>query len=611
MGRLFVTNELISTSKFINKAEKQGFTLNRSIIENNTTVVTFFKKKIRVDNVFKTEKGFCVCSGSLIYKDSCGSVALESIYNDFEGDVASIRTKILGNYCIGIKKGDKFIVFVDKYHTYSLYYRYINEKYYMSSDLQGLLEVQTDWEISEFGLLQQAFQCAPIGNETFIKDVYRLEGYEFIEIDTKNESFSVKRIKYSRVKTNYKSSEEASEIISEKIAENFKLIHKVYGENIAINQTGGLDSRTVLAACLNAGIKPKLLNAQSISPIVGTEYGDYQCVKELSERYKLELIKMNWDCNFPDDFKNWNNLFEKYGFDYIFYGGNRNFHDMYENLPGEYPVFMETGLFGEALRIRDVYNDRTDSFRTVNEFIQEYQLKGTNSKYISNEGFCLRSAELQQYMLDKYKKILNIYNFDFEHGISLDAFEEVRFMQARRSDGTLINYLNQYTNCISVLSTEQVCEYIYDLPKAYRAYGQFQLRVIGKLSPDLLLVPFFSHCTDCTFDRENYILKPNMHFNEKIGKCLRSSGLRNTLLYEVMRQFKNYILRNDWKVNRGNACRSASNVVVPELCKYIMNDEKTIGSFVDIQKIPKYDSLIHLIYYSMYLHGCKILKDRE
>lgn len=60
----------------------------------------------------------------------------------------------------------------------------------------------------------------------------------------------------------------------------------------------------------------------------------------------------------------------------------------------------------------------------------------------------------------------------------MDQFEEIRYVHHRSTDAVLINFLNQLTGCISVLSTEQVCEYLYDSTREFRAYGTLQLKII-------------------------------------------------------------------------------------------------------------------------------------
>lgn len=110
--------------------------------------------------------------------------------------------------------------------------------------------------------------------------------------------------------------------------------------------------------------------------------------------------------------------------------------------------------------------------------------------------------------------------------LSMDQFEEVRYVHHRSTDAVLINFLNQLTGCISVLSTEQVCECLYDSTHEFRAYGTLQLKIIENLSQDLFNIPFFSHCRECIVNKSDYRLYRKVSFNERVGKFLRTLGLK-------------------------------------------------------------------------------------
>ena len=122
MGKFILTNKVDSISKLLLLSEEQGFRLNRSIDNNKVYSLWYHKKKVKIDNTFVCGEDYCCCSGGLIYNGKTGRDALENIYKDFSGDIAAIRCKIVGNYCITVKKSNKIYVFVDKYHIYQVYF---------------------------------------------------------------------------------------------------------------------------------------------------------------------------------------------------------------------------------------------------------------------------------------------------------------------------------------------------------------------------------------------------------------------------------------------------------------------------------------------------------
>lgn len=612
MGRFIFYNGISPFGNYKSTIESQGYKLNKEIICNNVKGLWFFKKRVAVENAYVNGNDFCCCVGGLIFNRKTGLGALKDIYDSFNGDVGGLRKQILGNYCIVIKKGDKAVVFVDKYHVYQVYYQIDGQEIILSSDLADVIKWRNNFDVSEYDLLLSAFHCSPIGCDTFIKGIKRLLGREYFEIDTETGIFSIKEIPYHRTHFDYKSIDECAQNIAKYYKEQYMKVHEVFGNDVAINMTGGLDSRTVLGGCLAAGIKPTFVHAQSnCQSVVGTEKGDEACVRTMAEKYGLIVKPLNWDVNYPDDFKHWDELFGKYGFEYLFYGGNYNFFNSYESIEGDYPRFMDTGLFGECLRIREQYNERREPFKSLEDFFNEYQLTAVNSSYLANKDFCLNADNVNKHFISRYKEEMKEFGFDPDEGISMDQFEEIRYVHHRLTDCVLVNFLNRFTTSISILSTEQVCETIYDAKAIYRAYGRLQLKVIEFLEPSLIDIHFFSHRQNCVVDKKKYTLVRPLSFNEKCGKFLRDIGLFKTSLYEFIRITKNRLLRNDWRVRRLVQGEEERTKIQPAVIDMIKTDEAYLGSFVDVTHTPTDDSLVHLIYYAMLLHGLALLKKQE
>lgn len=610
MGRFVLSNKGAEVEKYKESIKAQGYKLNKDIRDKGIESLWFFKKKVELDNTYVNGDDYCCCVGGVIFNKKTGSEALKDIYDSFNGNIDALRKQVLGNYCIALKKNGKIIIFVDKYHVYQVYYQISEGDILFSSNIADVITWKKDFEISEADLLLTAFHCSPIGCDTFIKGVKRLLGREYFEIDCETGVFVKKDIPYYRKHWDYKTIDECAHNIAKVYKEQYVKVKEVFGDDVAINMTGGLDSRTVLGGCLAAGIKPTFVHAQSnCQSVVGTEKGDEACVKTMAEKYGLTIKPLNWDVDYPEDFKHWDDLFAKYGFEFLFYGGNYNFFNSYENLEGDYPKFMDTGLFGECLRIREQYNERKEPFKSVEDFFNEYQLTAVNSSYLVNKEFCPNADEVNKHFISRYKEEMREFGFDPEKGISMDQFEEFRYVHHRLTDCVLVNFLNRFTTCFSVLSMEQVCETIYDAKASYRAYGSLQLKVIEALEPELINLHFFSHCQNCKVDKGKYKLTRPLSFNEKCGKLLRNLGLgRESSLYKFVQGLKNRLLKNDWRIQRYQKLTAETNNIIPSIVGSIEKDATVVGQFVNTKIVPKKDSLVHLIYYAMLLHGIKQLK---
>jgi hypothetical protein len=609
MGRIIVTTDNDSLVRIKKKNNIQGFEQNREINFDNFCCLTYFKKIKKIENAFVDGKDWCCSSGSLMYKGRIGIEALKTILNDFKGNVDDIRKIIIGNYFLAIKKENKIYLFVDKYNIYKVFYQLFDGQILLSSDIIDVMLWKNSLDVSEFNLMLESFQCSPYGEDTFINGINKLLGREYIEIDCQQNAISIKEIPYYRIHNDYATLDQAAETIADRIKLGYTELRKAFGNHVGINMTGGMDSRTVLAGCLAANISPVLIHAQGNSPAVtGTEVGDLKCVESIGQLLDLKVVHLNWDCDYPDNFNDWDELFEKYGFDYKLYGGNPNFFKSYTSLSTDCPDIMETGLFGECMRIREQYNDTNKSFQSADAFINEYQLKGTNSNYIDLDAFYPNSAKLKAYMIKRFKEELEHFGFDPNGELSMDEFEEQRYIHHRATDAVLVNFLNQFTGCMTILGTEQVCEYIYDAKKEYRAYGKLQLKIIHNLYSKLLDVPFFSHRCECSFNKKEYRLVRNLHFHEKVGIKLRNIGLNNTLMYLLVRDFKNIIFKSDWKVQRDIIYNRELKEILPAVKNSIIKDQSLLSSYVNVENMPENNSLIHLIYYAMNLKGLNNLK---
>ena len=609
MGRIYASNIFGTLTKIKEKEEKQGFSLNQQISINGFSFLTYFKKKVHFQNSYVEKNNFCLSAGTLIYKGKKEIEALKDILIDFDGDIDKIRKKILGNYVVMLKQRSKVYVFVDKYNIYNVFYRLDNMNFTLSSDIMDVILSQDNCNISENNLLLESFQCSPYGKDTFIRGISKLLGRQYIEINTDKGAISIKDIPYDRVRNNYNSIEDAAKVIADRINANYSILGKVFGNDIGINMTGGLDSRTVLAGCVSAGIRPQLIHAQSNSlAVTGTEIGDLQSVESIALSLGIKVNLLNWNCDYPNNFSKWNDLFQKYGFDYKFYGGNPNFFNSYEYLEN-CPSLLETGLFGECMRIREQYSEKTEPFASAEDFINEYQISGTNSRYLGNSDVYSKSQELKIYMIMRFKQELKAFGFNPEGKITMDRFEEIRYIHHRSTDAVLINFLNQLTGCMSVLGCEQVCEYIYDTKKEYRNYGALQLRIIENLSPALVHIPFFSHCRKCTVNKKKYMLIRKKEFNEKIGEILRHFGLKDSLFYIMLRKMKYVLFKSNSQVQHDSLYAAEIKNILPKVIESITQDQCKIGKIIDTDSIPEDDSLIHIIYYAMNIRGLRLLKE--
>ena len=282
-----------------------------------------------------------------------------------------------------------------------------------------------------------------------------------------------------------------------------EIIKNNFGELVGLHQTGGLDNRTLLAAFLNRDIKPQMLYGVGNSCLTNTRREDLDIVRMFEKDLGLKLKLMDWS-NDKEMIKsqNWDDLFKKYGFLYSVYGGSESFFNSYEQSYDNYPKFMECGYFLENLRLREFARDNIDESITLNDFIEQYLLRGVDDSIVNH------FDAYKNYLTEELKLQIDIYGIDLSKGITKENFDEVRWIHARHADTIMVNFLNLYTSSFSIFSQPELHQYPFNVPSRFRENGSFQLMVIKALYPKLLDFPFFSHLKPHYFDPIKVVLKP-------------------------------------------------------------------------------------------------------
>lgn len=509
MARIFVSTNKKDVNEVIKLNQDAGFSNYLRYDAEYFSLVVFKKKIHPVENFYHNSNGdFVALVGTGFYNGVTGERALKSILSDFDGDIIKLQENIVGNYLLAIYKDDMLNLITDKYQVIKTYYTEYEKGWAVSNNLSDLIEVGsylTKESIDYFGLLSETFLVSSFSKNTIVKNIKRLFGFEFLHIT--NNKLSIKHIGHK--KNHYDlsglSKVEIAENYANKIKKYIEIIIKNFDDSIGIHQTGGLDNRTILAAFLNANVKPEMLYGIGNSCLTNTKKQDLDSVKLFEKDLGLKLKLMDWSHD-KNTIKNqdWEKSFNNYGFLYSIYSGSYSFFDSYEKEHDDYPKFMECGYFLENLRLREfAYNIDT---MTVENFVDEYLVGGAYGKIRKNT--VSNYDEYRDHLIKELGLQIEIYGIDLTNGINKDNFDEVRWIHARHTDTIMVNFLNLYTSSFSIFSQPDVHEYPFCVPSDFRADASFQLMVINALYKKLLTFPFFSHGKYQYFDSEKVVLKP-------------------------------------------------------------------------------------------------------
>lgn len=604
MARIMISNNQKRVNYFNDFSKNVGFN-DFNLYNGSNFYLSVHKKKIhKIENFVELDNGdFCSVVGTCIVGNKTGTDALKELYINFNNDIEAMRTELLGNYIVCIKKFGKIYIFTDKYQVLKSYYQVNDSGWIFSNRIENIAMSSNNLKVNEFGLLQESMLVSAFGKETMFEDISRLFGYEYIEIDCKTNVFTIKEVTYKRKRRDFanKTIEEAASEYSELIKKRFTTVSNVFGDQIRIHQTGGLDNRTVFAGFLSTGVKPDILYGVGNSVLSNTKDEDLNLCKKYAEKYNIDLYKMDWRESYVGANKEWSTLFDKYGFLYSLYGGARNFFKEYEGNIPNYPTFMECGYFLENLRLREFISESKKKTITVEYFVEKYLL---GSGYgIVDENLTLNFSEFKSKLVSLLQEKIKIYGIEPKGIINEQNFDEVRWIHARHTDSLLVNFLNDFSASIAMFSIEELHEFPFDVPADWRRNAKFQLMVINSLNESVLEIPIFSHCQRHQFDKSKFKLKAEVTVAQKISKFLKEIGISEKTYKKIASV---YHLINSPTSNLGEV----ENVA--ELKIYIDDIVKEYAELLNIPLNSKNNqsSLVYLMLLAQCLYGINHCKEK-
>ena len=528
MAKLFFTNNFNTNQNIVNYCEKQGFKSLFTGKFETGNITAFSKKNSSHDNFYKIGDELIIGIGSIIYKEYSNNDALKNILSDFKtvDDIDLIKQTIIGNYVILIKNENNIFVFNDSSNLSTLYYYQKNNEISISSDLFDLamsISENNSLIIDENSFLEGVFQNGILGEATIFKEIKKVLGHEYISMKINSNEFKIGNISTNPASVSTQNLEENIEEYTRILMSKVNQIVKHFSK-IALFTTGGFDSRVVLSAYLNAGVRPTLIYGIGDSAITNTNNNDYESVKKIASRFNLELIIMNWSSPNPID-KHWDELSGKYGFHSEIYSGNVNILNEIENLKDI--DYVDFGYMGECLRNNErLLNHHLEYFSS--ETFAELYLDKYNSDIFKNRKEIRKNVE--KFFTTTCNRLkINPNKIHKNHSQYFD--NEYR----KCAESHLLNFCNLYINSISIIADSEVINFAATIPYDQKENGKFQIEIIRKLYAPVLSIPIFTHGKFLNIDKHNLRTLAN---KTNLFNYLKSILLRNKLFLKSFLRFK-------------------------------------------------------------------------
>lgn len=491
-----------STISFLNNIQsisgESGSVLSGKICTPQYEFATFSKLCVKDLNFKEIGEDFIAITGTLLYKGLRGADLLSQVFSDYIERGDSLRSTFWGNYAVIIKHGNRITFFGEETYFYDIFYYCKEGSIVVSNDLYSIYRNVANLEVDKHNVLEQAYLNGVIGNETVLKDVYRLSGDQKIVIDIKQRSLRIEAmpVDWTRVTLSF---DESVEELTSSLKNEGEVLKSAF-KSTAICMTGGLDSRLSFAALIAGGNRPSLYYGVGDSPLTNTHNEDLEICKLFSETYNLSLTTMDWSTPTPIDL-NWDQYLDKYGLLYHAYASSGHVMSSLEDIKEEY---VTLGLVGELFRTLDFTETR--KYFTIEEYVDEYYLP-KNEAGTHIEKRCEDFPAFRKRLIEKYTGVCKRFNLDPDN-MKVEDFFYLNLEYRANADNVMLNLINRMRYCSWLLGAHPVIK-LANVNSDYLKKSHYMLCALEKLCPECLEIPVFSHQRKMVYNKyRKKLLKP-------------------------------------------------------------------------------------------------------
>lgn len=525
MGKMLISN---NKSKY----EQLDEIFERSKFEpawKGDIICVYKKLNTKSYNYFKGPlNDYICCTGTLFYKGLFGIECLAELYKDFDiNKIAEILSRTIGSFALAIRKNDCLYVFTDPLATYFLYYyddgeefTITNTYYHINLAYKFKLDIQYFFAIAVRG-------GTNIGKLTPYKEIKRLLGNEYIEIDQKNNKFKLKNYSCSEKNDVYETKTQFINFLYKKIKKDTEIYNR-YLPNQLFFLTGGVDSRLEIA------VRSKLKNCKCKTAywigndvITNGTQNDWECCKEVSKLIGAESrlfdvsmgFKACLDSLAPE-------MSYKYGEYASIYAGNRKWFSIFEDLTCIDAVNF--GYTGEVIRGLSQADSISEYPINIEKFIRTLYLRtGIVPKLIQTNNLI---------------KIVSKELVDSFGGNNIMSKEEAVYlfdMTRLSADCRLNNFVNMFSYSYPLLMQKDIYKALRVVPYKWRTNDNITISLMNLFDPRMLNIKFFSHHNYMVLDKDKNMLvysKASI-YKAKIKKIGQKLGLQDVYVKYLKKYF--------------------------------------------------------------------------
>jgi len=238
-----------------NALAQQGFAQIKDLSNAQFDVLYGRKFNLDSDNLYRQDPdNFCICSGTLIYRNQIGAGAARTLFEDFRRHSLDAG-ELFGNFALVLCVDGVPHIHNDAQGVYPIWHD--AQRNCFSSSFHALLSQQPRLTLNRAAVYPYVFQEASFGGDTVFQEVQRLKVKSAYRLGS--DSRAIPPLGQAAGTPPPPSDLQAQvSDLHQRLSAQFQAITECFDSNIDSALSGGYDSRLLLALCREQGITPHL-----------------------------------------------------------------------------------------------------------------------------------------------------------------------------------------------------------------------------------------------------------------------------------------------------------------------------------------------------------------
>lgn len=535
------------------------------------------KRAIDHTNIMvRTSDRWTVGTGTYFRFDGAhGATALGPLTGMRPSDIARMRSELVGHYAIAHREGPVVHVFCDEVCSYELFFATgtQNGGFMVGNFLADFLPLVPQTEPSELEALRTAFHGdRGISGKSAFCGVVAVRGHEYVQIEERGNGWSARLLGDIP-----RSSSVTPETFDAAVVEYTAATDAIFNAlrafpSVAVNVTGGLDSRLVLAAAHKHGLANHLLYGRGNSRMTNTKRQDLAAARRLAALVGGRLTVMDWRQGRPYTAAERSALQRRYGFKQP-YAGTAGVLASFEGTIDPYPSLQLAG-YGPGF-----VNRRPWSWEPRTVAPEEFA-----TRYAADYIDVFQDAVSRQTYLDEFTNDLcDLANANgiaqTQGGFDVAGCVALWALAKSSKEAHNINAFNQFAYYFAPHLTTDLLLRLLSVPPNWRSDDHFQIALIAAHCSRVLSIPVFSGTRPFELDAQRLTMAPlNPRSQWSLARRARSK------IADIwdMRSDRSYSFET---ALRRDLSRHARTALDPE--RFAKKDLRAVYRFVTARELPQ------------------------